>query len=198
MMDEIGIAIPAAGASSRMRGRDKLLEPVGGVPLLSLIAARARAVTRHVCVALPGAEGPRHAAIAGLDVRWVQVPDPSEGMAASLRAALAALPESLSGVMILPADMPEIDTPDLRALIDAFRDAPGIWQATAADGTPGHPVIFPADLLGELARVSGDRGGRDLLARHADRLHRLALPGRRTVTDLDTPEDWARWRGAPS
>jgi CTP:molybdopterin cytidylyltransferase MocA len=52
--------------------------------------------------------------------------------------------------------------------------------------------------LGELAEVRGDRGGRDLLARHADRLYRLALPGRRAVTDLDTPEDWARWRGAPS
>ena len=193
-MDEIGILIPAAGASSRMGGRDKLLEPVGGFPLLALTAARAREATRHVCIALPGVEGPRHAAIAGLDVRWVQVPDPSEGMAASLRAGLAAMPGRLAGVMIFPADMPEIDAPDLRALIDAFRDAPGIWQATAGDGTPGHPVIFPADLLGELGRVTGDRGGRDLLARHAERLHRLALPGRRAVTDLDTPEAWARWR----
>lgn len=193
-MEEIGILIPAAGASSRMGGRDKLLEPVGGFALLSLVAARAREATRCVCVALPGTQGPRHAAIEGLDVDWVQVPGPSEGMAASLRAALPAMPTRLAGVMILPADMPEIDTPDLRALIDAFRDAPGLWQATAEDGTPGHPVIFPADLLVELGGVTGDRGGRDVVARHADRLQRLALPGRRAVTDLDTPEDWARWR----
>ena len=33
-MGSVAILIPAAGASSRMRGRDKLLEPVRGQPLL--------------------------------------------------------------------------------------------------------------------------------------------------------------------
>lgn len=195
MMD-VGILIPAAGASTRMGGRDKLLEPVLGFPLLSLVAARAREATPVVCIALPGPDGPRHRAIEDLDVDWVQVHDRSEGMAASLRAGLAAMPPRLGGMMILPADMPEIDAPDLRALIDAFRADPGIWQATAEDGTPGHPVIFPADLLGELAQVRGDRGGRAVIAAHPDRLRRLALPGRRALIDLDTPEDWAQWRAA--
>jgi CTP:molybdopterin cytidylyltransferase MocA len=195
-MPDVGILIPAAGSSSRMGGRDKLLEPVLGFPLLSLIAARAREATPVVCVALPGKDGPRHRAIAGLDVDWVDVPDGAEGMAASLRAGLAAMPPQLDGVMILPADMPEIDAPDMRALIDAFRAAPAIWQATSEDGTPGHPVIFPADLLDEVAKVKGDRGARDVLAAHPDRIRRLALPGRRALLDLDTPEDWARWRAA--
>jgi CTP:molybdopterin cytidylyltransferase MocA len=177
-----------------MRGRDKLLEPVLGFPLLSLVAARAREATPIVCIALPGPEAPRHRAIEDLDVNWVQVPDRAEGMAASLRAGLAAMPDRLAGVMILPADMPEIDAPDLRALIDAFRADPGIWQATAEDGTPGHPVLFPADLLDELRIVKGDRGGRAVIEAHPDRLKQLALPGRRALIDLDTPEDWARWR----
>jgi CTP:molybdopterin cytidylyltransferase MocA len=179
-----------------MGGRDKLLEPVLGFPLLSLIVARAREATPVVCVALPRPDGPRHRAIEALDVDWVQVPDRAEGMAASLRAGLAAMPARLKGVMILPGDMPEIDAPDLRALIDAFRADPGIWQATAEDGSPGHPVIFPSDLLGELAEVRGDRGGRAVIAAHSDRLRHLTLPGRRALTDLDTPEDWARWREA--
>jgi CTP:molybdopterin cytidylyltransferase MocA len=106
------------------------------------------------------------------------------------------MPPQLDGVMILPADMPEIDAPDMRALIDAFRAEPAIWQATSEDGTPGHPVIFPADLLDEVAKVKGDRGARDVLAAHPDRIRRLALPGRRALLDLDTPEDWARWRAA--
>lgn len=195
-MMNVGILIPAAGASSRMGGRDKLVEPVLGFPLLSLVAARAREATPVVCVALPGPDGLRRKAIEELDVDWVQVPDRAEGMAASLRAGLAALPERLAGVMILPADMPEIDAPDLLALIDAFREDPAIWQATGADGTPGHPVVFPADLRDELAEVRGDSGGRAVIAAHPDRLRRLALPGRRALTDLDTPEDWARWRAA--
>jgi CTP:molybdopterin cytidylyltransferase MocA len=42
--------------------------------------------------------------------------------------------------------------------------------------------------------LSGDEGARAILRRHPPRL--LALPGRHAVTDLDTPEDWARWRAA--
>ncbi|MFW6292149.1 MAG: NTP transferase domain-containing protein [Spirochaetota bacterium] len=153
-MEEIGILIPAAGASSRMGGRDKLLESVGGFALLSLVAARAREATRCVCVALPGTHGPRHAAIEGLDVEWVQVPGPSEGMAASLRAALPAMPTRLAGVMILPADMPEIDTPD------------GVWACDRALRCSAVcPLgVYPAKHIAVLQRkIEKARGSRRAL-----------------------------------
>ena len=71
-------------------------------------------------------------------------------------------------------------------------DGASIIRATTEDGHPGHPVIFPAALLPEMAALRGDAGARDLLSRHPVRF--LALPGSRAVTDLDTPEDWAAWR----
>ena len=49
----IPILIPAAGASSRMHGTDKLLEPVDGMPLLRAQIAKARSVSGQVMVALP-------------------------------------------------------------------------------------------------------------------------------------------------
>jgi CTP:molybdopterin cytidylyltransferase MocA len=40
--------------------------------------------------------------------------------------------------------------------------------------------------------LNGDRGARIVLEGETVRV--LPLPGRRAVTDLDTPEDWEAWR----
>ena len=95
--------------------------------------------------------------------------------------------------MILPADMPELETSDLAAVIADFAVAPdAIHRGADADGTPGHPVIIPQRLFPALEGLRGDEGARSVLKREDVRL--TALPGRRALTDLDTPEDWAAWR----
>lgn len=140
-MGGIAILIPAAGASRRMRGSDKLLMQVRGVPLLRRQALAALEAGDHVVVALPAHDHPRAEALRGLPVQIVEVPDAALGMSSSLRRAVSLLPRGLDGVMVLPADMPEITAADMSRLIDAFRAVPHptIQRATAEDGTPGHP-----------------------------------------------------------
>ena len=65
-MKDVTIIIPAAGASSRMGGRDKLLEEVEGVPLLRRQVLRAAETGCEVIVALPPGGRARLAALAGL------------------------------------------------------------------------------------------------------------------------------------
>ena len=108
-MQDIAILIPAAGTSSRMRGRDKLTEIVSGEPLLRRQAQTAMATGAHVCVTLPDYDHPRAGALAGLPVQLVGVPDADLGMSASLRRGVAMLPRGMKAVVVLPADMPEID-----------------------------------------------------------------------------------------
>lgn len=192
-MPEPAILILAAGAASRMRGADKLLEPIDGEALLTRIARAALATGWPVTVALPPDRPGRAAALAGLNLRAVTVPDPGPGMAASLVAGLQAMPAG--PVMLLLADLPEITAEDLVQMVRAHQDAPGlIHRGTAADGTPGHPVIFPGWARPELLRLEGDQGAREVIRRHADRLRLTALPGAHATTDLDTPEAWAEWR----
>lgn len=189
----LAILLLAAGSSSRMRGGDKLMEKVEGAPLLATMARRALAATPVVLVTLPRADHPRSRAIRDLDVTRVLVPDAEEGMGASIRAAIPALTDRETALMILPADMPDITTNDLRALAGAWQSAPdSIHRATDADGTPGHPVIFPARLFPDLEALIGDTGARDLL--RPEDVKMTALPGTHATTDLDTPEDWAAWR----
>lgn len=192
------ILVLAAGASRRMRGRDKLLEPVAGEPLLRATVRKARATGCPVHVALPDAAHPRAACLAGLGAVPVWVPDAAEGMAASLRAGVAALPQA-ERIMIMLADMPEITTGDLAALIAAARDgADGtlIWRGASADGRPGHPIVFDAALRPRFAALSGDTGGASILAACRDAVRLVPLPGAHATCDLDTPEDWAAWRAA--
>jgi CTP:molybdopterin cytidylyltransferase MocA len=192
----ISVLVLAAGSSSRMRGGDKLLETVEDEPLLRRQARTALATGLPVLVTLPLDRPRRAEALTGLDVRQVPVPNAAEGMAVSLRAGLAAA--APGAVLVHLADLPEVTTADLMHLLDRHREAPDrILRATADDGTPGHPVLFPDWVRADLMALSGDVGARDVLRRHADRVDLVRLPGRHAVTDLDTPEDWAAWRAAP-
>ena len=56
-------------------------------------------------------------------------------------------------------------------------------------GQRGNPVIFPADLLGELAALTGDTGGGMVVKRHRERLLLVAADSPRELFDVDTPAD---------
>ena len=180
-----------------MRGADKLLEPVDGVPLIRRQAAMARAVTSGaVIVALPQAPHPRHAALEGLDVVLLPVPDADEGMNATLRAAFAALPYKSPAAMLLLGDLPELTAQDLQAVMHAvdLRSKDLVWRGATQDGRPGHPVVFAAALFPEIAKLTGDSGGREVVQAARGLVRLIPLPGLRARRDLDTPEEWAAWR----
>ncbi len=194
MTAEPTILLLAAGRATRMRGADKMLEqvpaPFGPRTLLEVMARRClRAGPTRVVIG-PG-QGARRAVLGGLDVEVQEAPG-GAGMAASIVTGIAGL---AGPVLVVLADMPDVTAADMHLLLSLSRQAPSaILRAAGAEGTPGHPVLFPDDLLPELATLTGDRGARDVLARHAARVHLVPLAGERALVDLDTPEDWADWR----
>ncbi len=188
----------AAGAGRRMRGADKLLELLpDGRPALRAAAEAAAAsqADRLVVVLPPGAEA-RRAALAGTGAEIVEAADWADGMAASLRAGVAAVGEAAEAVVVMLADMPEVGPASIDRLVAAFDPAEGreICRAVAADGTPGHPVLFGRRFFESLAGLRGDRGARDLLVEAAEFVVDVPTPGQGAAIDLDTPEDWAAWR----
>lgn len=196
MDHNLAILIPAAGASSRMRGADKLMLPAPDAPLLRLVCQRAVSVAADVIVTLPSLKHPRAELIADLPLHPIGVPDWPAGMSASIRRGIAALPARCDGVMILPADMPDLETADLETMIAAFREckSPTVLRATAEDGRPGHPVIFPRLFFSQLAHVTGDEGAKSILRKNPTCLQFVSLCGKRALIDLDTPNAWAAWK----
>ncbi|MEY8838401.1 NTP transferase domain-containing protein [Cribrihabitans sp. XS_ASV171] len=198
-MTRIPIILLAAGRSSRMGGADKLLQDIDGVPLLrraALIALGAGPVR----VAVPPLPHPRYAALAGLEVGIVPVPDADEGMNASLRRAIADLPRDTQAAMVLLADLPDLTTEDLTTVMHAVDpgSATRIWRGATEEGAPGHPVVFHSALFPELLALEGDSGAQSVVTRNADAMQLINLPGQRARLDLDTPEAWANWRNTQS
>jgi molybdenum cofactor cytidylyltransferase len=193
------VGILAAGASTRMRGRDKLLEDVDGEPLLARQLGIAAALGLPILVAVPPGTGARQRITEAAGARQVTVADASRGMSASI-AALASEAQRIEAdaLLLLLADMPELEVDDLRALMGAAqRSSDEIIRAGTESGRPGHPVVFPREYFDSLQRLQGDAGAREIIAA-APRVLIVRLPGERAVTDLDTPEAWAAWRGARS
>ncbi len=187
------ILILAAGASSRMRGGDKLLEPIEGEPQLRRIAKAALETGAAVHVALPADRPLRDGALQGLSLTQLTVPEAHLGMGHVIAASMTALPPG--PVLLLLADLPEITAHDLTSILAAAQTHPkNIIRATSQSGRAGHPVLFPAWARAELAQLSGDRGAQMVVQAHAARVLPVALPSDHATTDLDTPEDWAAWR----
>jgi CTP:molybdopterin cytidylyltransferase MocA len=191
------IVIPAAGSSSRMRGKDKLLETIDGKSLLRCQTEAALASGCPVMVALP-VNSARHDALEGLPVTIVEVRNAAEGMGATLSTAarFAARHAPDRPMMVLLPDVPGIGPFDIKSVIARFEAEGGdtVTRATDETGRPGTPLIVPPRLLEKFIALTGDDGGRAALS--GENLVTVSLSGTRATTDLDTPEDWAAWRRA--
>lgn len=193
----IVILLLAAGNSRRMGDVDKLLKTLEGEPLLRRTARRASATGLPVMVLVRPDRPDRLEALRNLRVATLGVAGADEGISASIRAGLSALPADTCGVMMMMADMPDLQPNDLLALVSAFEEAEcqTIVRAAARDGRPGSPAIIPQKHFAKLLTLSGDQGGKAVLGDEEEILVRL--PAERALTDLDSPEDWDRWFATP-
>lgn len=175
--------ILAAGLSRRM-GSNKLLLPLGDSTVLGQVLSRFP-YELYERVILVWAD-PRVAAIAGpFPITLSQNDDPAAGKSRSIRLGLAATsPEH--GVLFAVADQPLLSPATVHRLIDEFRAHPEAIVLPEVHGRSANPVIFPADLRAELARLQDDHGGREVLRRHPHRVRAVPFTDEAEFFDIDT------------
>ena len=192
MSGRAGILL-AAGESKRF-GRDKRLLRIAGETLLRRAARALAAVAAPAVVVLPERRPDFDLALAGLSIVAVHDPETRRGMGRSLAlgaAALAAHGIDDGVLLVALVDQPRVDAAALDRLA-ATAEAAGGWAVCDYGGDAwGPPVCLPAQALPELLRLDGDRGAREIVERHWDRVARFDLPG--GGVDLDTPADYARF-----
>jgi molybdenum cofactor cytidylyltransferase len=128
-------------------------------------------------------------ALAGRPVIFVHADDYAEGLSASLKAGIAALPPEAEGVLVALGDMPLVDPAVMARLLAAFDPEEGraIVQPTYR-GKQGNPVLWGREFFGEMGAITGDVGARQLVGRHADRLVEVEVPDDGVLRDFDTVE----------
>jgi len=111
--------------------------------------------------------------------------DWSEGMGASLRVGLSALPEAADAVVVSLVDLPDVDADVVRRVVEAGTD-PAVLARAAYGGVPGHPVLLGRDhWAGVSGTASGDAGARDYLRERDVRL--VECGDLATGRDVDRP-----------
>jgi CTP:molybdopterin cytidylyltransferase MocA len=177
----------AAGSASRF-GSPKQLVRIGGQPMLHRAVSQATEVVGHAVTVVLGAYADqlapllKHSSATVLINRGWQ-----EGIASSLRLAIASLPGSCDGVLVTLADQVSVTTFDLKRLATAWKRQPEWLIAATYDGHVGVPAVFPRSCFAAFGELRGDAGARTILSRHADRCLRVPMPN--ASIDIDTPED---------
>lgn len=187
----------AAGAGRRFGGR-KLLAPFEGRPLIvAALNAAFAAPVRRVWLAVDGdpelsAIARDHARSLGreMDLEVIVVTDVAEGLGASLRTAVAALPGEAAGVFVFLGDMPRIP-PGLAQTLAEGLAAGFDLAAPRFEGRRGHPVLFGRTCFPALLALEGDAGARDLLSGAGERLALIESSDAGVLFDVDRPEDLA-------
>lgn len=185
----VAAVILAAGASTRM-GRNKLMLPVDGQPMVRRTVQRAVDAGLAPVVVVLGHEPDRvREALAGLDVTFAVSPDPTGPTSASLHAGIRALDEGATATLVLLADMVHITTAMMRALVEssAANDAP--LEVSRYGDVLAPPLLFRRALWPELLAWHGEGCGKAVVRAHQAEASLHDWP-EAALQDIDTPDDY--------
>jgi molybdenum cofactor cytidylyltransferase len=183
----------AAGRSSRF-GRPKALLPVdeGGLPFVSRLVNlfRTAGVSEILVVGRDNDAALRQMVLA-VSARFVVNADADRGQLSSLVAALDAIEtRSVRGLIVMPVDIPLIQSATIASVRDAFlRGTFPIARATH-QGRHGHPVIFGSAVFEELRHADPNAGAKAVVHAHAHEILNVEVDDAAVLRDVDTPRDY--------
>jgi molybdenum cofactor cytidylyltransferase len=187
---QVAAVVLAAGLSSRMAPANKLLvSDANGVAMVARVVDAALATRAAPVLVVVGHQAAEvRDALRGRDVQIVQAAGYATGMAASLRAGIAALPPGAAAALICLGDMPLVGAPLIDSLIEAYEPDEGrLIILPTAGGKRGNPVLWDRRFFADMTHLSGDTGARSLLRTHAEAVWEVETGDAAVLTDFDTP-----------
>jgi molybdenum cofactor cytidylyltransferase len=186
----IAAIVLAAGRSTRMGAVNKLIADIGGKPLVRIAAEQALASRARPVIVVTGHQREKvESALQGLDVTVVHNPDYADGLGTSLRAGIAAVPDTADGAIVCLGDMPQVDARLIDKLLGAFDPERGaLVVVPVIDGKRGNPVVWSRRFFKDLMSVQGDVGARYLIGSYAEAVAEVPVDSAAALTDVDTPE----------
>lgn len=184
----------AAGTSSRMEGRHKMLLPVGDKAVIRHTVERILAAGPQEVVVVTGYQG-RDVIAALTDLPVAQQPNAryEEGQMTSAAIGVGALTKATDAVMMCLGDMVLLEASDYAELVTVYLDKTdrSIVIPYFA-GQRGNPILFAASYVHEVAMGERHIGCKKLANEYPDDVFRYEAEHDRFTTDMDTPAEYAR------
>ena len=193
-MTEVAAIILAAGLSRRMGAQNKLLLPIGEMPMIRHVAMRYRAAINGPITVVTGHD---QAAVTATvqdiaNTSCVFNPDYETGQQTSVAVGLQNT--QLADVTLIGlGDQPLLKSADIVALLTAHRSEASKKISIPAQGdTRGNPIVVPRDVRPYLTADPKKLGCMRFTRDNPDLVHRHTLQAAGFYTDIDTPDAYAR------
>ena len=180
-MKSVSAILLAAGESRRMGTVNKLLLPIGEVPLVRHVSYTLLASKLEELVVVVGHEAEQiEFALDGLGVKTVRNERYQEGQMTSVYAGLQALTRECDGVMICLSDQPLLTVRDIDALIEAFATNDSIEVLVPTyRGRRGNPIVLASKQRRSILAGQRNLGCKHLIDNHSQEEAALLLQSNR-------------------
>ncbi len=188
--EPIAGVILAAGGSTRF-GTTKQLLDWRGKPLVTHTVETALAGGLSPVIIVTGADQENVTlAVKGLPVKCVHNPDWEQGQSSSVRTGIESLPPQVGGAIFLLADQPYTPPELILQLVKEHTINRISIIYPEVNGKRANPVLFDRETFLDLAKLTGDIGGRALFDSYQTRS--VNWENDLILRDIDTPEDYEK------
>jgi molybdenum cofactor cytidylyltransferase len=188
----IAVIILAAGSSARL-GRPKQLLELGGNTLLQKSIVAALNVSKSVIVVLGANEKLIRPTISNLPIEITLNKNWAKGMSSSIRTGMSVLENiNCEAVLLMLCDQPFVDALLLERMISVFEKSELPIVAAEYEGKVGVPAIFDISFFQTLKILEGQKGAKVLIINNLEKVERVVFE--KGKIDIDTEEDWARFK----
>jgi molybdenum cofactor cytidylyltransferase len=128
-------------------------------------------------------------ALGGRPVRYVHADDYAEGLSASLKSGIAAVPEECSAALVCLGDMPLVTGRMIDRLLGTYDPDEGrLIVLPTFRGKQGNPMLWDRRFFSEILQISGDSGARFLLGKHLEVVTEVEMADDAVLRDFDTTD----------
>lgn len=191
----IAAIILAAGESKRM-GQPKMLLPWGDETVLShVISVFRKSGVEEILVVTGGTRDEVKRLVSKLSIRTVHNSDFASGeMLSSIQCGLQALTSQTQGALIGLGDQPQVREGSVRRVCEAFLETKSSLVVPSFRMRRGHPWLVAHPLWEELLSMESPQSPRDFLNAHAAEIQYVDVDDPNILADLDTPEDYLKFK----
>jgi molybdenum cofactor cytidylyltransferase len=187
----ISLIVLAAGKSTRMRGRNKLLIRIDGKPMIRKVMESALASKAdEVIVVLGWQAGQVRKELADLPCHFAVNKNYVKGQSSSVKTGLGEVGAATRAVLILPGDVARIDPISINMVIKEFDQTQSPIVVAAHNGRSGHPILIAKELFAEIQQIDeAGLGLKSVVKNHEAQVRLVETGSENVLRDVDTPED---------